>query len=371
MTGILKLELRMIAWEITRSCNLNCLHCRAAAERGPYKGELTTEECFRFIDDVAAFNKPVMIFTGGEPLLREDIFEIASYATHKGLRVVMAVNGTLLNAKKARSAKQAGIQRVSLSLDGATAEAHDRFRGVIGAFAGAMEGIRYLRESSIDFQINTTVTQRNVSEIGDILQLAIRLGAVALHIFLLVPVGRGRDLVGEEVTSDAYERTLIWLAEQEAKVPLQIKATCAPQYHRIIHQQVNIKDRKKGRVGLHAFTRGCLGGITFCFISHLGNVQPCGYLEILGGSIREKPFEEIWTKADVFQQLRNINHLKGKCGQCEYRVVCGGCRARAYAFNNDYLGEEPLCPYEPQGRHQPKKMGFQSEIKKPRYSFVK
>jgi heme b synthase len=351
--GILKSELRMIAWEITRSCNLNCLHCRAAAERGPYENELTTEEYFCFIDEVAAFSTPVLILTGGEPLLREDIFEIASYGTHKGLRVVMAVNGTLLDAKKARAAKKAGIQRVSISLDGATAEAHDRFRGVIGAFAGALEGISYLREAKLDFQINTTVTQRNLSEIGGILQLAIRLGAVALHLFLLVPTGRGRELVGEEVTSDAYERTLTWFAEQEAKVPLQLKATCAPQYHRIIHQHGNIKD-KKGE-DLHAFTRGCLGGITFCFISHLGDVQPCGYLEIIGGNIRERPFREIWAHAEVFQQLRDINRLKGKCGLCEYRAVCGGCRARAYAFNSDYLEEEPLCPYEPQGGQQPKK----------------
>jgi heme b synthase len=345
----LNADLRMIAWEITRSCNLNCLHCRAAAEKGPYEGELTTQESFRFIDAVAAFSKPVVILTGGEPLLREDIFEIASYGTRKALRMVMAVNGTLVTAEKAAAAKKAGIQRISISLDGAVAESHDRFRGVHGAFARAMDGISYLKEAGLDFQINTTVTKRNLTEIEAILQLAIRLGAVAHHIFLLVPTGRGRSLRDEEVTPDTYEQTLQWFAGQEAKVPLQLKATCAPQYHRIIRQQGAAKIGTKQQEGLHTFTRGCLGGISFCFLSHQGDVQPCGYLETFGGNIRERPFQQIWAEAEVFQQLRDVNSLKGKCGRCEYRTVCGGCRARAYAYNGDYLAEEPLCPYIPRG----------------------
>jgi heme b synthase len=345
-TRILKPELRMIAWELTRSCNLNCLHCRAAAEKGPYEGELTTEDCFQFIDEVAAFSKPVLILTGGEPLLREDIFEIASYGTSKGMRVVMAINGTLLTVEKARAAKQAGIQRVSISLDGAFAEAHDRFRGVTGAFAGAMEGIRCLKETGLAFQINTTVTRRNLGEIANILQMAIEKGAVAHHIFLLVPTGRGRELTNEGVTAKEYEEILSWFAEQDNKIPIQLKATCAPQYYRIIHQHGRAKGREI-QEGLHAFTRGCLGGISFCFVSHQGAVQPCGYLEVTGGNIRERSFQEIWEQAEVFQRLRDTNNLKGKCNQCEYRMVCGGCRARAYALHGDYLEEEPLCPYEP------------------------
>jgi heme b synthase len=347
-TEILKPDLKMIAWELTRSCNLNCLHCRAAAEQGPYGGELVTDECLRFIDEVAAFSKPVLILTGGEPLLREDIFEIASYGTRKGLRVVMAVNGTLLCAGKAQAAKQAGIQRVSISLDGAVAEAHDRFRGVTGAFAGAMEGIRYLKEAGLAFQINTTVTKRNLGEIAHILQMAIKKGAAAHHIFLLVPTGRGRELTHEGVTPEEYEQTLTWFAEQDNKIPIQLKATCAPQYYRIIHQQGKAKGREIQGEGLHSFTRGCLGGISFCFVSHQGDTQPCGYLEVSGGNIRERSFQEIWEQAEVFQRLRDANNLKGKCGRCEFRVVCGGCRARAYSLRGDYLEEEPLCPYQPQ-----------------------
>ncbi len=344
---ILRADLRMIAWEVTRSCNLSCLHCRAAAERGPYEGEFTTQECFGFIDEVAAFSSPVLILTGGEPLLREDIFEVAAYVKRKGLRAVMAVNGTLLDAEKATAAKQAGIQRVSISLDGASAQGHDRFRGVVGAFAGAMEGIRYLKEVGLDFQINTTVTKRNLAEMKDILRLSIRLGAVAHHIFLLVPTGRGKELAGEEITAEDYERTLVWFYEQGDEVPLQLKATCAPQYYRIVHQHGGARARRGEGERLDAFTRGCLGGISFCFLSHRGDVQPCGYLEIIGGNIRERHFKEIWEEAEVFRKLRDLNNLKGKCGRCEYQVVCGGCRARAFALTGDYLEEEPFCPYEP------------------------
>jgi heme b synthase len=347
----------MIAWEITRSCNLSCLHCRASAEHGPYEGELTTEECFQFIDEIASFSKPVLILTGGEPLLREDIFEIAFYGTHKGLRVVMAVNGTLLDSQKATAAKEAGIQRVSISLDGATPDSHDRFRGVVGAYAGVIEGITYLKEAGLQFQINTTVTKSNLGEIEDIFQLAIQLGAVAHHIFLLVPTGRGRELAHEEVTPEEYEQTLRWFAEQEKKVSIQLKATCAPQYYRIIHQHVGGIELKKQGDGLHTFTRGCLGGISFCFLSHRGDVQPCGYLEVIGGNIREKPFQEIWEGAEVFGHLRDVTNLMGKCGECEFRMVCGGCRARAYSLQGDYLAEEPLCPYEPRGQQQSKKLG--------------
>jgi heme b synthase len=350
--NILPSDLRLIAWEITRSCNLSCLHCRAAAEKGPYEGELTTEECFRFIDEVAAFSKPVLILTGGEPLMREDIFEVASYGTHKGIRVVMAVNGTLLNLEKASAAKRAGIQRVSISLDGATPESHDAFRGVVGAYAGAMEGINYLKEVGLDFQINTTVTKRNLAEIETIFRLTIQLGAAAHHIFLLVPMGRGRDLAGEEVDPNEYEQTLTWFAQQEATAPIQLKATCAPQYYRIVHQRGGAKDRSKQGGDLHTFTRGCLGGISFGFLSHRGDVQPCGYLEVIAGNIRERPFQKIWEEAELFQQLRDVNNLKGKCGECEYRVVCGGCRARAYALHADYLQEEPLCPYEPRSQQR-------------------
>ena len=212
--------LRMIAWEVTRRCNLNCIHCRAAANRGPFPGELGTEEAFRLIDEISSFGAPVIILTGGEPLLREDIFDLARYGTERGLRMVMAPNGTLLDLDKARRLKESGIQRVSVSLDGAAAVSHDQFRRVPGAFNGALRGIEFLKETGIEFQINTTITQMNAQELPAILELAVRLGAVAHHIFLLVPTGRGKELKGKALDGEAYEKILHWFYDQRERVPL-------------------------------------------------------------------------------------------------------------------------------------------------------
>ena len=342
--------LRMVAWEVTRSCNLNCQHCRAAAELGPYPGEMSTDESFRLIDDIASFGQPVIILTGGEPLLREDIFEIASYGTSRGLRMVMAPNGTLLDDARAVRLKTSGIQRVSISLDGASPESHDSFRRVDGAFAGALRGIQTLKEAGLEFQINTTVTLKNQQELPAILDLSISLGAVAHHIFLLVPTGRGRELAQETIQAEEYEHILHWFYEQREILPLQLKATCAPHYYRILRQRAKEEGKKitPQSHGLDAMTRGCLGGIGFCFVSHRGNVQPCGYLEVSTGNLRKQSLREIWESSPVFNRLRDFSSYKGRCGRCEYIRVCGGCRARAFAKTGDYMTEEPLCGYQPQ-----------------------
>ena len=341
--------LRMVAWEVTRSCNLNCVHCRAASERGPYAEELNTEEAFRLITDIAKFSKPVVILTGGEPLLREDIFELARHGTEQGLRMVIAPNGTLIDAEKAGRLKASGIQRVSISIDGATKESHDKFRRVEGAFVGALRGIDCLKRAGLDFQINTTVTRQNYAELSAILGLAVRLGAVAHHIFLLVPMGRGRELREQAIEADEYEKILNWFYDQREKIPLQLKATCAPQYYRVLRQRAGAEGKRitPKTHGLDAMTRGCLGGIGFCFISHRGDVQPCGYLEVWSGNVREQSLQEIWKKSPVFQKLRNFSLYKGRCRSCEYIRVCGGCRARAFEKTGDFLMEEPLCVYSP------------------------
>ena len=341
--------LRMIAWELTRSCNLACVHCRASAEYGPYEGELSTQEVFRVMDEVASFDQPVIILTGGEPLLRQDIFDLASYGSAKGFRMVMATNGTLFNEEIVQKMKTSGIQRISVSIDGPTAETHDAFRKVKGSFESSLRGIEMARKGGIEFQINTTITQVNLHRIPDILRLAVDLGAVALHIFLLVPTGRGKELKDQEISALDYERTLHWFYDQIDRVPLQLKATCAPHYYRILRQRAKREGKKMTpkEHGLDAMTRGCLGGISFCFISHIGQVQPCGYLELNCGNVREKPFREIWTRSEVFQNLRNTDRYQGKCGRCEFRKVCGGCRARAYEISGEYMSEEPYCIYEP------------------------
>jgi heme b synthase len=341
-------KLNIVAWEVTRSCNLNCVHCRAAANCGPYPGELSTQKCFQLIDEIAAVSSPVIILTGGEPLLRPDIFEIAKYGTDKGLRMVMATNGTLVNAATAKKMISSGIKRVSISIDGKDAASHDAFRGEKGAFAGTLAGIDVLKKVGIEFQINTTITTANLKQIKDILALAKKLGAAAHHIFLLVPTGRGRDLAEQAITAADYEETLMWFHQESLESSIQLKATCAPHYFRILHQHKD-KDKKKKPVSgqFQEMTRGCLGGISFCFISHIGQVQPCGYLELNCGNVQKQSFAEIWEGSEVFRNLRDLSKYGGKCGRCEFIKVCGGCRARAYEATGDFLAEEPLCLYQP------------------------
>jgi heme b synthase len=340
---------RIIAWEVTRSCNLNCVHCRASSRFGPYDQELDTGEAHEVLDQIREVGTPIIILTGGEPLLRKDIFELAAYGTQRGLRMVMGSNGTLITAGVARRIEQAGIKRVSISLDGATRESHDAFRKVDGAFDGAMKGISNLRDQGLEFQINTTITRRNLSELKEILDLAARIGAIAHHIFLLVPTGRAREMVNQELSARDYEDTLHWFYQQRAKVSLELKATCAPQYYRILRQEAASRGQNVNAetIGLDAITRGCLAGISYCFISHVGIVQPCGYLEIDSGDLKKLPFSQVWHDSPVFNELRDFSKYKGKCGRCEYIAVCGGCRARAYEAHGDYLSEEPLCAYNP------------------------
>jgi len=340
---------RLIAWEVTRNCNLNCVHCRAAASRGPYEGELDKGECLRILDQIKEVGSPIIILTGGEPLLRQDVFEIARYGAEKGLRMVMATNGTLISREVAQRMKSCGIQRVSISLDGPHAELHDRFRKVDGAFEGALRGIELLKREGIEFQINTTITRHNVDLAERILRLAVGLGAAAHHIFLLVPTGRARDMTGQEIDAEEYEKLLLWFYSMRNEVPIHLKATCAPHYYRVLRQQAHKRGERVdyATYGLDATTRGCLGGTSFCFISHVGVVQPCGYLDLDCGDLKKSSFREIWEGSPIFRKLRDFSAYKGKCGRCEYVRVCGGCRARAYESSGDFMEEEPLCTYQP------------------------
>ncbi|MBE0556323.1 MAG: radical SAM protein, partial [Proteobacteria bacterium] len=234
---ILPSTLRMIAWEITRSCNLACVHCRASALCGPYPGELDTGKCLRLIDEIAQVGTPVIILTGGEPLLRPDIYEIAAYGDSKGLRMVLATNGTFVTDAVAQKLIASGIQRVSVSIDGPDAASHDAFRCVPGAFDAALAGIEAMRRTGLEFQINTTITQKNLAQIREIHDLAHRLGAAAHHIFLLVPTGRGKEMASQAITALEYEETLNWFYEEGLDCGIQLKATCAPHYYRIFHQR--------------------------------------------------------------------------------------------------------------------------------------
>jgi heme b synthase len=261
----------------------------------------------------------------------------------------MATNGTLVTHEMADKIKSVGIQRVSISLDGSSSKTHDEFRCMPGAFDGAITGIENLKDAGIGFQINPTITKRTIDESPEILEMAKELGADALHIFLLVPTGRGKELENDEIPPVEYERILNWFYDRQKDAGIQLKATCAPHYFRIMRQraekegiEISVKTH-----GYEAMTKGCLGGTGFCFVSSTGDVFPCGYLPALAGNIKEQSFKDIWENSKVFNDLRDVSKLKGKCGICEYNTVCGGCRARAYAATGDYLEEEPYCIYVP------------------------
>ena len=340
---------RLIAWEVTRSCNLACKHCRAEAHPEPYPGELSTEEAKALIDTFPSVGNPIIIFTGGDPMIRPDVYELIAYAGSKGLRCVMSPNGTLITPENARKIKEAGVQRCSISIDGYNAEKHDAFRCVPGAFDATMRGIECLKAEGVEFQINTTVTRDNLHDFKKIFELCERIGAAAWHIFLLVPMGRAAELADQVITAQEYEDVLHWFYDFRKTTSMHLKATCAPHYYRIMRQRA----REEGvsvtpaTFGMDAMTRGCLGGTGFCFISHVGQVQPCGYLTLDCGNVRTTPFPEIWRKSKPFLQFRDQSEYKGKCGVCEFHKVCGGCRARAWSMDGDYMGEEPLCTYQP------------------------
>ena len=291
-----KANLRMVAWELTRSCNLACSHCRASAKFGPYPNELTTSECFNLIDEIVSFSKPVVILTGGEPLLRKDIFQIAEYGKNKGLVMVMAPNGTLLTDENIKKIIASGIKRISVSLDGPDAASHDNLRQVPGAFAQACEGIARAKKAGLEFQINSTITKRNIKLLPQIINLAKDLGAKAHHIFLLVPTGRAKDMLDEELSAAEYEETLKLLAQEKKNSSLEIKITCAPHFNRILLQEhCGTTESLAGR--------GCMGGVSFCFISHVGEVQPCGYLELKCGNVRPQGFKKVWLESAILNNI--------------------------------------------------------------------
>jgi radical SAM protein with 4Fe4S-binding SPASM domain len=317
------------------------------------KEELSTNEGKLLIDQIAEIGKPIIIMSGGEPLLRNDVFELARYGAEKGLRMAIGTNGTLITEQTARKLKQAGIKRVAISLDSSTPEGHDEFRGVKGSWKRAIRGIETCKRNNIDVQINTTITQQNYSEVDDIMTLAKKLGVKDFHAFFLVPTGRGRKL--EDISPVMYERMIKGILEKGTKYTLNVKPTCAPQFMRIA-KQMGLKLKHK--------TRGCIAGLSYCRIYPTGEVTPCPYLPIKLGNIRKRLFKDIWLNSEILKTLRDFNKLKGKCGICEYRNICGGCRARAYGLTSnfldicgglheptelkgDYLAEEPWCIYQP------------------------
>lgn len=356
--------LRMLFWESTARCNLACVHCRRLdVADAAARDDLTGDEFRRVLDSAATLGKPVVVFSGGEPLTRDDWEPLAAHAAALGLPIALASNGTLIDDAMAARIAAAGFRRVSVSLDGADAATHDAFRGVDGAFEGALRGIAALRGGKVSVQINATIAAHNAGQLDDLYALVRRLDAAALHLFLLVPVGCGVQIAQtHQLAPAAYERVLNWILDRQQEVAaasrrcshsgsgvsplpqsrdgsatIELKATCAPHYYRLAKRRG--MDVGRGR--------GCLCGVSVVFVSHKGEVFPCGYLPVDCGSVRQRPLADIWADSPVFADMRDFDRLHGKCGQCDFRGACGGCRARAYALTGDYLSAEPACTYHP------------------------
>ena len=364
-------SLRLVFWETTSGCNLACVHCRRLdVSQQSTERDLTAEQARRMIADLADFARPILVFSGGEPLMRPDVFDLADWARKHALRTALASNGTLIDAEVARRIRDAGFARVSISLDGVDAATHDRFRLLTGSFDRALAGLRHVQQVGVSVQINCTIAKHNAGQIEALLTLAESLRVDAVHYFLLVPVGCGEQIAEEQMLpADEVETLLVQLAKLESRSSMSIKATCAPHYYRIVRQ---LGRRTQGGRGahqvegggaastdqqpLHSMTRGCLAGTAVCFVSHTGQVYPCGYLPVSAGDVTRQRFVDIWRHSEVFARLRNSDLLHGRCGVCEFRHICGGCRARAFYQHGDYLAEEPYCSYVPAGmtsRHHP------------------
>ena len=343
----------VMSWNLTRKCNLKCSHCYVNATTQQLENELSTEEAKNLIDQICEVSRPLLILSGGEPLLRKDVFELVRYGTAKGLKMGIGSNGSLIDGVVAMKLKGAGVETVSISLDSHIPEQHDEFRGVVGSWERAVEAIKALSENDVLVQVNTTVTQQNYDQIDEIMFLAEKLGVENFHLFFLVPTGRGVKL--GDISPGKYEDMIRTAFAKAAQHKLNVRPSCAPQFMRIA---------KDMGLDLRQWIRGCIAGLYYCRIYPDGEITPCPYLPIKLGNIREKTFKDIWFNSGIFKSLRDFDTLKGKCGECEYRTLCGGCRARAYGLSadfidycgdlheprelkGDYLSEDPWCVYQP------------------------
>lgn len=367
-----------VSWNLTQRCNLECAHCYMSAFAGAdTRGELTTAECRRVIDEIATVNPSVfLILTGGEPFLRRDLFEIAAYASEKRFTTVFGTNGVLLREKEAALMRRHGVLGASISLDSTDRAKHDAFRHLPGAWDGAVRATRVLADAGLDFSIHMSVTDWNVGEVPAMIDLARTLGAKVLNFFFLVRTGRGRDLT--DIDAGAYERILAYLARAQgvgggpppfvqrllgrAPAPepeaafedpwstpvaqadgLLIRAKCAPHFRRILWELNPSSPLLKN------YAHGaCPAGKYYCRITPEGDVTPCPYMPVAAGNLRASSFADLWREARVFDDLRDPV-LGGRCGACEFSKICGGCRCRAYATYGDYLAEDPACAYQPGG----------------------
>lgn len=327
---------RIVAFEVTDRCILKCRHCRAAASDTAQRDPLDTDAAKKIMDGLAACTKCVLIFTGGEPMMRNDIYELIRYSRSIGLRPVMATCGSHINPDSAAQLKDAGLLSFSFSLDGMDAETHDAFRRVPGAFDTTMRAVGEARRIGIRFQFNTTLTRLNVDQMDRIAALAVENGACCWNPFILVPVGRASEIKELLFSPEQYESLLERLAEIKTTLGIDVRLTCGPQFARVARRK-NVQNAES--------VNGCLAAAEFAFISHRGHVQTCGFLEISAGSLPENgyDFRRIWENSPLLRSIRDRRQYKGACRSCGFLDVCRGCRARAQAIYGDYLEQDPIC----------------------------
>jgi radical SAM protein len=354
-------------WEVTQSCDLACKHCRAAAQPIAHPDQLTTEEGMAVIDQIAEMKIPIFVFTGGDPLKRPDLYELIRYSAEKGVKVAVTPSATpLLTPEAILKMKEAGVVRLGISLDGSCPEIHDKFRGLPGAFARTIQAVEWANQAGLPIQVHTTISRHNAHDLDNLCNLFEKLAIVMWNVFFLVPVGRGQ--LADLLSGQEFEQVFAKIYELSHRVRFQIKTTEAMHYRRYLLQH-NLEERRMGHGHAHPAavpeyepgapkadpsarthgwaTRRVNDGKGFMFISHVGNVYPSGFLPIHAGNIRETPLAEIYREAPIFKSLRDTGRLEGKCGACEYKEICGGSRARAYALTGDPLAEEPCCIYQP------------------------
>jgi len=348
-----------IAWEVTRACAFACVHCRADAQHTRDPRELDTAEAKKLIDRLADFGSPILIFTGGDPMMRRDLFELIEYATNRGLRCSLTPTATALpTIERLKKAHEAGIRRIALSLDAPDAAAHDEFRQVNGSWKRTMDILRNAHAAGLSVQVNTTVTKHNYQRLPEMVPFIQEVGAVQWSVFFLVPTGRA--LAEKMISAEEHERIFHWLYDLSKTAPFDIKATAAPMYRRVAIERRRKEQAAGAPVtfqgagfqyadGLNRPTRGVNDGNGFLFISHIGEIQPSGFLPITAGNVRTDDVVDVYRHSRIFTDLRDPARLKGRCHICEYRDVCGGQRGRAYGVTGDYLESDPACVYLPQG----------------------
>lgn len=350
----------IVIWETTQACDLACVHCRACAQPLRNSGELTTEEAKRMIDEITAMEAPLFVMTGGDPLKRPDIYELVSYAAEKGIRPSLTPSATpLLTREAVYKLKESGLARLAISLDGPTAEIHDAFRRVNGSYQWTLDAVKYAHEVGLPVQINTTITRHNLQYLDEMIDLLEQLDIVLWSVFFLVPTGRGQDI--DLISAEEFEQVFEKLYQTARRVMFDIKSTEAQHYRRYLLQR-RTEVRKQGgnppgkmphfigistEDGIGRAPRGINDGKGFVFISHLGEVFPSGFLPVSAGNIRSHSLADLYRNSPLFKELRSTANLKGKCGRCEYREICGGSRARSHAMTGDMFAEEPCCVYEP------------------------